>query len=365
MAARRGARHDDRRGALRPLAELAAPVPRRRVARGRLRLVRRPLERQGAFHRRALVGLAIAIATVCGLAYRRRQPPASLPDHGLLHGGERLSRAVSGLLVAVPVIVVALLAAPNLRLYIGPAPQYAPSFDANNFLFSEYLVQTTHLEPVKDFFWLYGFQWLFDKAPPWGLLISYGWSLLLWAFLALGTYLSLSRFFSGRSLLARYLVLCGFWLSAALTPDLPFTTRYIASLGTVLMFAGIDRDHTMVVVEADPVCALPLQLLTVRAGTGPLRPCSDRLPRRLRVRHGGDQEARRPRPVGGQDRGHGGRAACGSRSVLCSRRHLGSDVLVLQGVDARVVGLCLPRVRSTPGSPIQRRWNRSSSGPYP
>lgn len=186
--------------------------------------------------------LAVAIAVACGIVFRRCRsldPQAatrlSAPDE------KPLPKLVSALLVVVPVVAVALAAVPNLRLYIGAPPQYAPSFDANNYIFSQYLVQTTHLEPVKDFFWLYGFQWLFDKAAPWGLVITWGWFLLLWVFLALGTYVSLRRFFSGRPLLVRYVLLTSLWLTADLTSDLPFTTRYVAPLGTLLLFAGIDR----------------------------------------------------------------------------------------------------------------------------
>lgn len=186
--------------------------------------------------------LAVAIAAVCGFAFTRRRGTELQPESRLSAPDERpLPRLVSALFVVAPVVAIALAAVPNLRLYIGAPPQYTPSFDANNYLFSEYLVQTTHLEPVKDFFWLYGFQWLFDKAAPWGLVISYGWFLLLWTFLAIGTYVSLSRFFSGRSLLVRYLLLTGIWLTADLTSDLVFTTRYVAPLGTLLLFAGIDR----------------------------------------------------------------------------------------------------------------------------
>jgi hypothetical protein len=185
--------------------------------------------------------LAVGIAALVGIVHRRRPGAPADPVALRRSDAKPLPRIVSTLVVTAPVLAVALAAAPNLRNYIGPPPQYTPSFDANNFLFSQYLVQTTHLEPVKDFFWLYGFQWLFDKPAPWGPLISYGWFLTLWLFLALGTYVSLSRFFSGWSLLCRYFILTGLWLTANLTMDAPLTTRYVAPLGTLLLFAGIDR----------------------------------------------------------------------------------------------------------------------------
>jgi hypothetical protein len=115
-----------------------------------------------------------------------------------------------------------------------------PSWDGNNLLFWRYLIQTTALEPVRDFYWLYGFQWVFSNPVPWGLLAFYGWFLTFWAFLALGTYVSLARFFSGPSLIGRYAVLTAFWLTGFVTADVPFATRYVAPLGVVLLYAGID-----------------------------------------------------------------------------------------------------------------------------
>src|SRR5205814_1812786 len=127
--------------------------------------------------------------------------------------------------IVVPVALVALAAVPDLRRYIGPAPQHVAAWDANNLIFWRYLIQTTHLAPMKDFFWPYGFQWVFDEPDPWGLLAMFGWFLTFWILLAIGTWTSLSRFFAGRSLLLRYAVLAGLWLTVALTSDVPFQTR--------------------------------------------------------------------------------------------------------------------------------------------
>jgi hypothetical protein len=183
----------------------------------------------------------VMIAVVVGLVYRHRQRDSHPAEDATPAPISRaLPRGVPALLVAVPVAVVTLLAAPNLRLYIGPPSQLVPSWDANNFIFWQYLVQKTTLEPVKDFYWLYGFQWLVDKPVPWGLLVSYCWFLSFWLFLALGTYLALRRFFTGRSLVSRYLILTSLWLTAVITSDMPFPTRYIAPLAAVLLFAGID-----------------------------------------------------------------------------------------------------------------------------
>lgn len=194
----------------------------------------------------AACALAVVVAALLGFAYRRFWTSSEQSDEvGYLQPADRpLPRWVAPLAVAVPVSLVALAAVPDLRRYIGPAPQHVASWDANNLIFWRYLIQTTHLAPMKDFFWPYGFQWVFDKPDPWGLLATFGWFLTFWVFLAIGTWISLSRFFGGRSLLLRYGVLAGLWLTVALTSDVPFQTRYIAPLAAVLLFAGIDgRDR--------------------------------------------------------------------------------------------------------------------------
>jgi hypothetical protein len=152
----------------------------------------------------------------------------------------RQSRPVAAALVAAPIVIVALSGAPNLRLFIGGPPQYAPSWDANNLIFWHYLIERVGLAPMKDFFWPYGFQWLFDRPVPWGELMSYLTYLSLWAFLALGTYLTLARFFTGRGLVLRFVLLSGLWVSAVTAGYTLFTTRYIAGLGVLLLYAGID-----------------------------------------------------------------------------------------------------------------------------
>ena len=68
-----------------------------------------------------------------------------------------------------------------------PRPPYSPHFDSNNFLFWKYLIRRTDLEPMADFFWPYGFQWLFQESLPWSELASYGSLRHFWAWLVLGT----------------------------------------------------------------------------------------------------------------------------------------------------------------------------------
>ena len=123
--------------------------------------------------------IPVALAVLLALVYRCwccAAPPAD--DAHSTAPVRALPRGIPALLVGAPVPLVALLAAPNLRLYLGPPSELVPSWDANNLVFWQYLVQKTTLEPIKDFYWLYGFQWLFDQPAPWGLLVSY-WVVLL------------------------------------------------------------------------------------------------------------------------------------------------------------------------------------------
>jgi hypothetical protein len=207
-----------------------------------------------------LVIVVLAAATV-GLLHRRLQRADDTPGSEVAgHGVRRL--AAFGL-VGLPTLFVAVSAAPNLRLYIGPPSRMVPSWDANNFIFWQYLIQKTSLEPVKDFYWPYSFQWVFDEAAPWGQVSTYTWFLVFWLTLALGTYVSLARFFSGRSFVVRYVLLTGLWLTAFATSDMPFQTRYIGPLGVVLLFAGIDGTRDSLWSWRRIVFALAVFQLTV------------------------------------------------------------------------------------------------------
>jgi hypothetical protein len=197
---------------------------------------------QGRWKRReqfvvdAAVAVAIlAPAALCAITRQVARPGPPLRRSAL----PALSRGAAALLVAGPVVVLAIAAAPNFRQLITGAPRYTPSWDSNNFVFWSYLIQKLHLVPMRDFFWPYGFQSLFNTRVPWGPLASYMTSLSFWLFLALGSYFALSRYFSGRSLLLRYLVLASFWVSVTLVGYWSFTVRYEAALAVVLLFAGL------------------------------------------------------------------------------------------------------------------------------
>jgi hypothetical protein len=183
-----------------------------------------------------------AAAALVARTYRRdwRVKPLAIalpPPRGL-------SRRIGAALIAFPILLVAIAAMPNLRAMIGASRtlEYVPAWDSNNLIFWQYLINKTNLVPMKDFFWPYGFQWLFDLAAPWGIVISYATYLTFWAYLAIGSYFALSRFFSGAALVRRFVLVTSFWLSAELSGYAPFATRYVAPLAVVLLFAAIDKE---------------------------------------------------------------------------------------------------------------------------
>jgi hypothetical protein len=189
----------------------------------------------------ALIAFAIPALVVAAWRFgdRRAQPieppPPAIPN-------PPLHRWVTRTLVGVPLVLVALASMPDLRATLGYARtvRYTPSWDSNNLIFWQYLTQTTTLEPVKDFFWPYGFQWIFGETVPWGPLWLYSGYLSFWAFLSAGTYLALARFFSGAALVRRVFFVSAFWTSVELAGHVVFYTRYVAPLAVVLLFVGID-----------------------------------------------------------------------------------------------------------------------------
>jgi len=197
---------------------------------------------QGLWKRReqlvvdAAAVLAVLVpAVVCASTRQVARLRASAPAEGASRTRPLLATAV----VAAPVVVLGLAYAPNLRALVGGRPQYVPSWDSNNFVFWSYLIQKLHLVPMRDFFWPYGFQSLFQARAPWGLLLSYVVSLAFWSFVAVGSYLSLARFFAGRQLVTRYVLLAAFWVSVTLAGYWPFTVRYAGAVAAVLLFAGM------------------------------------------------------------------------------------------------------------------------------
>ena len=199
------------------------------------------------FRQQLLFALTVAgaalvpvIAAFAGAWLRRRsgRPPstvATAPDERA-----HLSRAARISLAAVPGVVALVAALPDLRLLAAKATAvYEPGWDANLILFWRYLVQETDLVPVKDYFWPYGFQWLFTLPVPTGALISYVTFTSLWALVGIGSYMTLSRYFAGRSLVARSLLLSALPVLVLLGGDGQVESRYIAPTALVLLFAGI------------------------------------------------------------------------------------------------------------------------------
>jgi hypothetical protein len=192
----------------------------------------------------ALVALVVPAVTAIGyrLVARRRSGRGTTdePVTASRPQGLRLRYAVA--LVSAPVAVVGLLGMPDLKARIGEGRtvEYVNEWDDNNFLFWRYLIRRTDLEPMKDFFWPYGFQWIFEVGPPWGPLASYLAFLSFWVWLALGAYWTLARFFGGRSLALRYGGLMAFVLVVVLAGLLPFANRYVGPLGVLLLYGGIE-----------------------------------------------------------------------------------------------------------------------------
>lgn len=188
----------------------------------------------------AVAAVAVPALVLYALRRWRHHRGPTLADPDVAVNVVPLPRRATTALVGVPILLAALAGAPNLRELVGGPPQYAPSWDANNLIFWHYLIAKVHLAPMKDFFWPYSFQWLFDKPVPWGDVMTYAAYLSFWTYLAVGTYWTLARFFAGRGLCVRYILLVGFWLSALLADYAPFPMRYIAALAVLVLYTGID-----------------------------------------------------------------------------------------------------------------------------
>jgi hypothetical protein len=189
--------------------------------------------------------LAFVIPVAVWIAYRllarlRRADIAREPAPARRRARLRLRAAMP--LIAAPVVVLGLLGMPDLkdRIGFGRSVEYVPVWDENNFIFWRYMIRRTDLVAMKDFFWLYGFQWIFEVGAPWGPLAGYAVFLSFWAFVALGSYWTLSRFFAGRSLVLRYLGLMAVVLVITIAGLLPFSNRYVSALAALLLYAGIE-----------------------------------------------------------------------------------------------------------------------------
>lgn len=191
----------------------------------------------------AAVLLALALPALVYAAVRRARR-AQQTEQGLADDPVEIMRSSwpkALALIGAPSLIVALDAMPNLRLLAGGGPaQYSPSWDANNLVFWHYLIAKIHLNPMRDFFWPYGFQWLYDKPVPWGDVMSYVSYLSIWVYLAIGTYFTLARFFTGRGLIVRYVILAAFWVTAVIGGYTLFQTRYVAPLAVVLLYTSIE-----------------------------------------------------------------------------------------------------------------------------
>jgi hypothetical protein len=148
------------------------------------------------------------------------------------------SRQAATLATTVPLTLILLLLVPDLRaqLSAAKAQTWTTNWDSNNFLAWDYLVDHG-LVPMKNFFYLYGLQYLFTINLPWGSVIRFFTMGLFWTYIVLGTWAFLSGFFSSRTLVVRHLVVMSFVVSFALA-GFDLGARYSAPLGPVLLFCS-------------------------------------------------------------------------------------------------------------------------------
>ncbi len=150
------------------------------------------------------------------------------------------------LLPGVSVGFIALFFAPDLRAQLAAARSisYSADWDQTNLTFWQFLV-TKGLVPMKDFFYPYGFQYLFTQSELWGPLISYASFLAFWVYVIVGFFLFLSRVVPSRTLVVRFAVVAGILITAVVGGVAPLESRYIGALGLVLVFASIEPEAMM------------------------------------------------------------------------------------------------------------------------
>jgi hypothetical protein len=183
----------------------------------------------------------IAVFAAAKLRRRRRaQPPSAAESVTAPDEQSRLSRRASVALAAVPGVIALVGYVPNLgTLAAAGRAAYEPSWDTDMVLFWKFLLNETELVPVKDYFWPYGFRWLSELPVPLGPLLGYATYASFWGLVGIGSFTTLSRFFSGSSLVARSLLLSALPALALLAGYGRFDSRYVAPTALVLLFAGI------------------------------------------------------------------------------------------------------------------------------
>jgi hypothetical protein len=145
----------------------------------------------------------------------------------------------------LPVLIIACLFAPSLKSQLTAATsvQWPDSFDQNNFLVWDYLVDRGLL-PMKDFYYPYGVQYLTTTDLPWGSVIRFAIAMLWWSYAVIGSWALVGRFFTGRGRVIRHAVLMAFLVTFALG-GFDLGTRYMAPLGIVLLFCSLRPDDSL------------------------------------------------------------------------------------------------------------------------
>jgi hypothetical protein len=209
--------------------------------------------------------VAVAIPAVLGWWGHRREERAERPFDGAETASDGKGTAWSSRWAAlaanaVPLAIIALLSAPDLRAQLAAArvQTWADNWDLNNVLSWSYLVDRG-LVPMKDFFYPYGLQYLFGLSLPWGSGLMFLTMVLFWGYTVIGSWALLSRFFSGRALVVRHVVLMAFLVVFALS-GFDLGGRYSAPLGVVLLFGSLRRTDSLLHWKRILFCVALLQL---------------------------------------------------------------------------------------------------------
>lgn len=185
----------------------------------------------------AVVAGAVAAGAVAALLRLRRRRVSAAGESGERPIGT-LPRRAHWAPIAL-LVVLALLFVPDLRAALAAerGAAFQPTWDATNLVFWDYLSHLGLL-PVRDFYYPYGFQFLFALDAPWGPIVEYLSYMAFWGYLVIGTYWVLRRFSPDRSLLPRFSAVAAVVLTCAFAGQLPEASRYIGAIGVVLLFSS-------------------------------------------------------------------------------------------------------------------------------
>jgi hypothetical protein len=110
----------------------------------------------------ATLGVSLALALLAAMLFP-----------GKLQGERTAQRRVSGLAIVFGLVVVLLIAMPDLASLFGTiaSRHFQPDWDGNNILTWQWLAHEGYM-PLRDFWFPYGAYYLFSLPAPWGTLIQ-------------------------------------------------------------------------------------------------------------------------------------------------------------------------------------------------